>query len=578
MNDEAAKPETRWTWAIYVAVAAFLVFGANYYTVFDDEALSCRLYAMPLGEMVGALGRGEDPDPPLYYVLQNLWVSVFGVGPFGLRSVSIVLFLAGLVVMRRAGAAWFDERAGNFTLLICAVHPAHLFLGFAGRWYSAMFLLVGMLLWATGRMIRAMQRSTGPAGSESPTPTAPVVRVGWRSSALWGLVAAAVCYTNYFGPVIVGLTWLAMVFATRGRRDALRLCVICGFVAVLAYAPWVPTFWHHVGSFPRFEGGWRSMASSAGRLGLTLVTGNLAGLSAWWSWGPMGVGVLCVAAAMAKSWRRFAPLIFIVAGAIAAGVLSRTLLDKYAMTLSGAVCLLVAGVLGERRKRTGEDSSAAQTAQPRLGRLAMLALVAGWFGCMVNLVTERHWSSLRWLDPFENVTRELYEANWSRSSPDAVCSHPAARYYFALHRANDQNRNPIEKEMLPGWAPPRDGDAFEWADVIRTDAREWLAAWEEQEAIGEGDAFFAKTPTAMVRILEQGDRPLTLTTLETSGFMKLPDWAELRAVLIRRYAPAGEPHEYLEDPEAALKDRIDPAFRHARWRITVTIWRRKGIE
>lgn len=593
MSEVTDSRGSRWTWPVYVAVAAFMVFGANYYSVFDDEALSCRLYAMPMGEMVRALWAGEDPDPPLYYILQNAWVHTFGVGPFALRSLSIVLFLIGLAVIRRAGAAWFDERAGRLTLIFCALHPAHLFFGFAGRWYSAMFLMTSLLLWLTGRMVRSMRQDSGAAG-ESPLEVLPQHETrGWGMPFAWGVVAAGVCYTNYFGPVIAGVSWAVMLMVARGGRRSFTGRVIgCGIIAAAVYAPWVPTFWHHVYSFPRFGGDFSSAIASAARLGLTLVSGNLAGLAAWWAWGPLVVGVILVGASCLILWRKTWPVVVIVVGAILAGTISRTLLDKYAMTVSGGVCLLAGGIVSQlsaarrgHRVVIGSADDSAQLNTERaptaswgriVGRLAMLSLALGWIGCMYNLVTQRHWSSLRWLDPFKSVTRELYESNWSRSSPDAVCSHPAARYYFATLRVDDLHRNPVEKQMLPDWAPPRDGDAYNWLDVIRTDATEWRAAWDDQDSSHVDGGYFAKTPEAALALIEGDAPPQVITTLETTGFTDLPDWSALRAALVRRYRQATPPATFLRDEDAALKDRIDPAFRHPSWRISVTTWRLKS--
>src|SRR5262245_49349918 len=130
----------RWTILILLPVSVWQFWAAGQYTVFDDESFSCRRYVMPMGEMVSALRDGAEPDPPLYYILQNISVRIVGVGPVGLRSLSIVLFLLGLIATRAAAQAWFDRRIGIAAMVIAAVHPAHVMLGFAARWYSAMFL------------------------------------------------------------------------------------------------------------------------------------------------------------------------------------------------------------------------------------------------------------------------------------------------------------------------------------------------------------------------------------------------------------------------------------------------------
>ncbi|HWL94986.1 MAG TPA: glycosyltransferase family 39 protein [Phycisphaerae bacterium] len=551
-----------------------MVFAANYYTVFDDEALSCRLYAMPMGDMMRALWRGDDPDPPIYYVLQNLSVKVFGVGPFALRFLSIVFFIASLPIIRRAGQAWFDRSTGLLAMIIAAIHPALLFFGFAGRWYALLFFLVAVLL----------------------TLSAPIRPDALRRSPrclAWGLCAAAICYTNYFGPVVVGLTWLAVLIRDRSDGKVTKGWLYAASVAIFCYLPWMPTLWHNLTSFPAFGGSiWAHLAAAA-RIALVLLTGNLADPASWWVIVPLAAAVISlvailirsaasnrvknttVAVAASESERGVVPttvaagsppasyllLLLIFAGAALAGILSQTIIDKYSLTLAAPFVILLAGALTDAYRST----------RGLFAKLPAAALVLAWLGCIFNLVTQRHWSSLRWLDPFESITRQLYRENWDHSRPDAVCSHPSARYYFARHRVTDSNRSRIEMEIQPDWRPT-------W----RTDPAEWLAAWNEQDDAMPKEAYFALTPTAASALLEQSTRtangvtfqtPLMLT-LQTAGYADLPDWSTLHAALSRDFIRSDEVFHFLEDQAAEWKDRFDPAFKHPRWRITVEKWSR----
>ena len=532
-----------------------MLYAASVYTVFDDEAHSARLYALPAGEMIVALWHGADPDPPLYYLMQNAWVRLFGVGPLALRSMSIVLFLAALVVVRRAAEAWFDRETGRAALLICALHPAHLFFGFAGRWYALMFLLVSLLILLSAPGVQA---ASAPRGR----------RVAW------GLCAAAVCYVNYFGPVIVALAWLAMWLRERSpgnaaQRDRHGLAMAAA-VAIICYLPWIVPFARHLLSFPQAGGPISAYAASSARLGLTLVTGNLADPSAWWAWTPMGLGaaallVLAVQALRRPCFMATAAMLLIAAGSAAAGILSRTLIDKYVLIISGPFCILAAALLVGGLRSAAAHSTATRhgTRSRGVARFAAVCIAIGWIGCMANLVTERHWSSLRWLDPFASVTRMLYDENWERSRPDVVCSHPSARYYFALHRVNDTDRSLIERQIMPEWRP-----------TLRTDAAEWLAALRDQDEPSPDEALFALTPSAAAKIIPER-RPALIHTLETAGFHELPEWSALMTLLERDYIADDELLTYMEDDAAEWKNRVDPAFRHPRWRITVRRWLRR---
>ena len=470
----------RWTLLILLASGGWMFWAAGHYTVFDDEAFSCQRYVLPPGEMVRGLWNGVEPDPPLYYILENLSVRLLGVGPLGLRSLSIVLFLIGLVFMRAVATEAWGYRAGISTMALCAIHPAHLFFGFAARWYSAMFLVVAVLLFITRRLIEA-DRST--------------VRI---YAILWAITAAGVLYTNYFGVVVVAMIWLAAVIRIGDRKRLMA----AGLFAALLFVPWFPPFWRQATAFPRFSGSAGSMLATAARTTMALLAGDLASPRAWWVWGPMAVFAVLLVTLLIQNWKRMALLTLVVAGCFIAGVISRTMIDKYVMTFSGIFCLWLARLLCS----TPEGGNGKRQ---RLRISTITALTFAWLGCGYNLVTERNWSSLRWLDPFPTAMRAAFQFG----APDnaVFMTHPAAEYYRGL--IHDRRVAPEE-------------------------------------------------------------RPTNRVTIEAAEYADSPEWSKLRTVLDRDYRLVDE-LRYLEDPDAAWKDRLDPQFRHPRWRIVVRYWRLK---
>jgi hypothetical protein len=534
----ARTPIDRWTALTILGVGAFMFWGAGHFTVFDDEAFSCRRYVMPIGEMVSALWHGVEPDPPLYYVLENCWVTIFGVAPLALRSLSILFFLGGLIFIRMAGQAWFDRTTGLVAMVLGGLHPAHLFFGFAARWYSLMFLVVAVLLWLTARLASAQQGRRG-------------------LTAAWGLTAAGVCYTNYFGPVIVGLAWLVGIMRGRTEPGAVRRWMWAALLPLVLYAVWLVPFGRQVAAFPEVGTSWESYAATAARTVLALTTGNLASVGAWWAWVPMGICGVGLIALLVRQWRAVWPLGVVTLGCLAAGVGSRTMIDKYVMTFSGAACLLAAALLvrgmgmadGEWRNGKGRSGFALRGFAWLSARLAGVCLIIGWTGCAVNLVTQRHWSSLRWLDPFEQAISEL---NASGELRDCVMTHPSARYYYALELMRS-----VDSLAGSGW---------------RVDPHRWRALAEPPS--GELDNVEVGAPTPQSALEKMAaEPPSRVVTLETAGFAHRAGWIELRRALESGYAETSEPVDYLEDRDAAWKDRLDPKVHHPRWRIVVRRWR-----
>ena len=512
-------------------MAVFMSWAAGRYTVFDDEAFSCRRYTMPAGEMVSALWHGVEPDPPLYYILENAWVGIFGLGPLGLRSLSIIIFLIALIVIRQAGSAWFDPRTGLVAMILCALHPAHLFFGFAARWYSLMFLMSALVIWLTARLA-ASRRSER------------------RLVVGWALAAAGACYTNYFGVAVVALAWLIGLGKSRGTPHALRrwLCAAAG--ALLLYIPWLVPFWKQVTAFPMAGKGSAFLCAAVlARTTLALLAGNLASIGAWWAWAPLGVFGIAVAILTARQWRIAWPVASLFLGCLAAGVASRTMIDKYIMTFSGAACLLAAALLAR-------NVWASPPSPNRLwARAALVCLVIGWIGCGVNLVTQRHWSSLRWLDPFEQVTADLFAQRDAPPPRHWAMTHPSARYYFgcsSVRRADSQQQSLHQRR---------------W----KIDAELWRQYAEPPSIALRNSDLACGTPTAILQEMESTSLH-SLVTVETAGFREpAEDWEDLLKVLTRSFAVTWE-RDYLEDPTAALKDWLDPAVTHPGWRIMVRRW------
>ena len=494
-----------------------MAWAAGHYTVFDDEAFSCRRYVLPLGEMVSALWRGAEPDPPLYYILQNLWVKTFGVAPLALRGLSILLFLAGLLFLKRAATLWFDDRVARCAFVLAAIHPAHLFFGFAARWYSAMFCAIAVLLWLTGRITKSQTVSTGAIAG-------------------WSIAAAAVCYTNYFGPVVVVLCALAGFLERRAAR--VWLCALAG--AVLLFAPWTPPFIHQLTAFPQLGGGWVSLAGTGGRTAMALCAGNLAAPTAWWVWIPMTLAVFASASLLFVHRKTLRPFLLIVGGCLLAGIFTRTMIDKYILTFSGPACILIAAAI------TSGSGSPEKFRSAPLRSVAMVALAIAWFGCGVNLITERNWSSLRWLDPFAQAIQEAAEDPAAPPQNNWVMTHPSARYYFAIDAMSVNH------------------------DSRMFSAERWRSMASEP---GNTDAPVPSTPRTMLASM-QNRTPTRLLVLRTAGFSDDPDWKEFDRALASNYE-LKTTKSYLPDPDAALKDRLDPRYKHPPERIRVEIWTAK---
>ncbi len=496
----------RLTVVVMLACAAFQVWAADYYTVFDDEAFSLQRYVLPAGELIRALWNGAEPDPPLYYLLEHTWIQLVGVRPLPMRGLSILFFVLSLPVLRAAGEAWYDRAAGRWAVVLCGLNPLHLFFGFAARWYALFFLWTSVLLLATGKLSTAAHQ-----------PEASAARRRFLWPVIWVMAAAAACYTNYLGPVVVGVTWMYAAWTQRGDRRMLAWLLIA---TVALFLPWMPAFVAEIGRFPQVSSAPTSYAVCAARTLIALAAGNLAGPDSLYVWIPMGVfglGTLMLAIAAP---RRLGGPACVALGVAVAGIASLVLIDKYVMAFSGAFWLTAAGVLSLRHAGRLE----------RARQVTVAALSLAWAGCGINWILEQDWTSLRWLDPIPQAVREHI---WD---PVIVATHPSVRYYYGCK----------DPARWTGRLPPQRWS--ERADMVLTPAQ----ALERLDSVD---------------LVDPSGRPLTVATIRTAS-IRSDDagWPHFEAWLNENMKLEKET-ALMPDPWAGLKDRLDPVYVHPTHRV-----------
>ncbi len=195
--------------------------------------------------------------------------------------------------------------------------------------------------------------------------------------------------------------------------------------------------------------------------------------------------------------------------------------------------------------------------------MAATALAIGWAGCFFNLVTQRNWSSLRWLDPFESVARHVHRSLTKDSGIVVAASHPSVRYYHACLRALEAGGSDADRTWRIDAAAWRQADARRPGPIPIRDS----GVCSPRDIV---HATSYPTPEAAVTSVAQW------ITIETTGYSDDADGSAFRAILRHAFEMTRE-RNWLRDSDASLKDRLDPAFRHPPWRIVVRHWNRRSL-
>ena len=140
--------------AVVVLAAAILRFAtADYSLSFDDYAtvfFSSQTYARLWSSWMV-----RETNPPLYYSLIRLWISLFGNTAFMLRVPAVVASLTTIVVFYNIMAKHYGQTAAITAALLLSLSAQQLFYSHQVRGYTALFLFVSISYMAVLSILRS---------------------------------------------------------------------------------------------------------------------------------------------------------------------------------------------------------------------------------------------------------------------------------------------------------------------------------------------------------------------------------------------------------------------------------------
>lgn len=202
--------------AVTVFVAALATWNSAHKSMWLDESYSMYTATLPLsGAVRHALG--YELQPPLYFVLLDLWVRLWRSVMFGrvISTVAVTLF----VVTLAAAARRLGVRRWALVGAVTAVLPGVVWAAAELRGYGVVMCLAAVTWYYYLGLVLPEQ---------SPR---------WRDKVAYVVAAVALLYSFYYGAFVLAGQWAGAV-ATRRRG---RLMTGLGAVIALALAPLVPS-------------------------------------------------------------------------------------------------------------------------------------------------------------------------------------------------------------------------------------------------------------------------------------------------------------------------------------------------
>ncbi len=209
-----------------MALSAFLrsrYLGGQYWM---DEAITTGISLHKLTAIPGVLR--YDGNPPLYYMLLHLWMSLFGSSETATHSLSLVFGLLTIPAGGWAGWTLFGRRTGILTALLFTFNAWLTAYAQETRMYELMGLL-GVLATA-GFVLGFVYRRR-------------------RYLLLFGAALTVMLYTHSWGTFFFAGSAISLIpalLASDDRRGLLRDAVITYVVAGILFLPWVPTLLYQV--------------------------------------------------------------------------------------------------------------------------------------------------------------------------------------------------------------------------------------------------------------------------------------------------------------------------------------------
>lgn len=288
-------------------------------SLWNDEGNSLRLAERSVSDLIDAAGR--DIHPPGYYLALKGWIALAGTSEFSLRALSLFEGVLAVAVTVALGRALFARPAGLIAGLPVALSPFAVYYSQETRMYAQLALLSAASMWAfVGLLTRVFMGAIHELPLQGVPRYAPAhSHTAWRWALALALINAAGLYTQYSFPftmiaqgvvLVAVIAWrvrLRTVHESPGGASRLLIVFVALNLLTLAlFAPWLPTAWEQVTSWPS-AGADVALGEQLRTILTWIVYGNTAGEVAWlrFLWPALLIGV---ALWTARDWRGWLPL------------------------------------------------------------------------------------------------------------------------------------------------------------------------------------------------------------------------------------------------------------------------------
>ncbi|MDL1895795.1 hypothetical protein FBQ82_05945 [Anaerolineae bacterium CFX7] len=257
---------TRWLVLALTLVAFGLrVFQLDKQSLWYDEAFSVFLSRFDLATITARTA--ADIQPPLYYYLLNLWMTLAGDSEFAVRFLSLFFGVLTIPLMFATARRLFNPVTGLFAALIATFSALYL-------WYSQearMYTLITFLGLLSSYALLRVLRPSSPALCSKGT--------GRRWWIVFAVANIAAVYTHYFAFALIAFQFIYALYVilTQREKRALWRGALISFAAILlAFLPWAPFMLNRLGEDVSYFRGELKLDEALRHIGINFAVGESA--------------------------------------------------------------------------------------------------------------------------------------------------------------------------------------------------------------------------------------------------------------------------------------------------------------
>jgi uncharacterized membrane protein len=176
-----------------------------------------------VAETLKVLIREDSHLSPLYFILGNLWLRLWGNSAVALRSLSVMFSLLALPGLYWLCMELFGNRlVGRWAMAMMAVSPISLVFAQEARFYAMWSCLT---IYSAAAFLHALHRD------------------GWKRWLLFIGFATAGLYTNMLMAIVIAAFsgYAIVIYALRARHRVMKAVTACS-LSMLAFSPWLYVF------------------------------------------------------------------------------------------------------------------------------------------------------------------------------------------------------------------------------------------------------------------------------------------------------------------------------------------------